>query len=70
MSKKDKFKKVMKYTMNILAFIDAIIVGITPIWNIPYGIEISKTISVVMGAIGVYLLGQKGATYLKNKKGE
>ena len=58
----DKFKKIMKYTVNIINFANAILIGITPIWNIPYGKEISDTLIVVAGAISVYLLGQKALT--------
>ena len=54
-----KFKKIMKYVVNGINFVNAIIIGITPIWNIPYGEEISKTLIVLAGAISVYLLGQK-----------
>lgn len=55
----EKFKTIMKYVVNGINFVNAIIIGITPIWNIPYGEEISKTLIVVAGAISVYLLGQK-----------
>ena len=54
-----KFKKIVKYIVNGINFVNAIIIGITPIWNIPYGEEISKTLIVVAGAISVYLLGNK-----------
>lgn len=54
-----KFKKIMKYIVNILNFANAILIGITPIWNIPFGNEISDTLIVVAGAISVYLLGQQ-----------
>ena len=54
-----KFKKIMKYVVNGLNFLNAILIGITPIWNIPYGDQISKTFIVIAGAISVYLLGQK-----------
>lgn len=55
----DKFKKIMKYVVNGINFVNAVLIGITPIWNIPYGEEISKTLIVLAGAISVYLLGQK-----------
>ena len=58
-NKMDKFKKIMKYVVNGLNFLNAILIGITPIWNIPYGDQISKTFIVIAGAISVYLLGQK-----------
>lgn len=63
----EKFKKVVKYIVNGLNFINAVLIGITPIWNIPYGDEISKTLIVITGAISVYLLGQKA---LEKKEGE
>lgn len=53
------FKKIVKYVVNGINFVNAILIGITPIWNIPYGDEISKTLIVIAGAISVYLLGQK-----------
>lgn len=58
-NKMDKFKKIMKYVVNGINFVNAVLIGITPIWNIPYGEEISKTLIVLAGAISVYLLGQK-----------
>jgi len=54
-----KFKKIMKYVVNGMNFVNAVLIGITPIWNIPYGDEISKTLIVTAGAISIYLLGQK-----------
>ena len=58
-NKMSKFKKITKYVVNSLNFLNAILIGITPIWNIPYGDEISKTLIVITGAISVYLLGDK-----------
>lgn len=55
----EKVKKIAKYTTNILAIINAFILGLNPIWNIPYATKISETIIVVIGVIGVYLLGSK-----------
>lgn len=55
----EKFKKIMKYAVNIINFANAILIGLTPIWNIPYGKEISDSLIIISGAISVYLLGQK-----------
>ena len=63
----EKFKKIVKYVVNGINFVNAILIGITPIWNIPYGEEISKTLIVIAGAISVYLLGQKA---IEKKDGE
>lgn len=52
-------KKIAKYTTNILAIINALILGLDPIWNIPYADEITKTIIVIVAVIGTYLLGGK-----------
>lgn len=59
-----KVKKIAKYTMNILAIINALLIGILPIWNIN-GDKITNTIAVVISVISVYLLGDKALS--KNK---
>ena len=61
----EKVKKIAKYTTNILAIINALLVGLDPIWNIPYADKVSETLIVVMAVIGTYLLGTK-----VTKKGE
>lgn len=55
----NKVKTIAKYTTNILAIINALLLGLEPIWNIPYVDKISATITVIIGIIGTYLLGQK-----------
>jgi hypothetical protein len=55
----EKVKTIAKYTTNVLAIINALLVGLSPIWNIPYADKISDTLIVVMAVIGTYLLGQK-----------
>lgn len=56
----EKIKKIAKYTTNILAIINALIVGLIPIWNLPNIWNlISKTIILIMAVIGTYLLGDK-----------
>lgn len=52
-------KKIAKYTTNILAIINALILGLDPIWNIPYADKISASITVIIGVIGTYLLTPK-----------
>ena len=60
-----KIKKIAKYTTNILAIINALIIGIAPIWEINAD-KVTNTISVVIAVIGTYLLGSK----VVEKKGE
>lgn len=71
MAKKEKFMKTLKtaskYTTNILAIINALLIGLDPIWNIPYCDKITETISVIIGVIGGYLLGDKAITVKKSK---
>ena len=55
----EKVKTIAKYTTNVLAIINALLIGLDPIWNIPYADKISDTLVVVMAVIGTYLLGQK-----------
>ena len=61
-------KKIMKYATNILAIINALILGLHPIWNIPYSDKMSQTIIVIIGVIGTYLLGQKAVQEITKGK--
>lgn len=53
-----KFKKIVKYVVNILTIINALIIGIAPIWNINAD-KVTNTIAVVIAVISTYLLGTK-----------
>lgn len=63
----EKVKKIAKYTLNILTIANALLVGLDPIWNIPYGNEIISTVAVVMSVIATYLLGDKAVTKMKGE---
>ena len=54
-----KIKKISKYATNVLAIINALLIGLAPIWNIPFADKISDTCVVLMAVIGTYLLGSK-----------
>ena len=60
-------KKISKYTLNILTIINALLVGLDPIWNIPYAEKTIATISVVMAVISTYLLGNKAVNTIKGE---
>ena len=62
-----KVKKIAKYTTNILAIINALLVGLSPIWNIPYADKVSDTLIVIMAVIGTYLLGDKAVSKVKGE---
>lgn len=62
-----KFKTIAKYVTNALAIINALLIGLDPIWNIPYATKISDTIIVIVGVIGGYLLGDKAVTKIAHK---
>lgn len=55
---KNKIKKIAKYTMNILAMINALIIGLSPIWNWQLD-KVTDSIVVVTGVIGAYLVAGK-----------
>ena len=61
----DKIKKIAKYVTNVLAIVNALLLGLDPIWNIPYCDEITKTITVIIAVIGTYLLGTKTVEKIK-----
>ena len=64
----EKIKTIAKYTTNILAIINAILIVLMPIWNLPPIFnQISDTIIGIIGVIGIYLLGDKAMT-VKNIK--
>lgn len=63
----EKVKKVSKYAVNILTITNALLVGLDPIWNIPYADEIIGTISVFMAVISTYLLTDKAVTKSKGE---
>ena len=64
---KKNFKKIAKYTLNVLTIINALIIGIAPIWNINAD-KITNTIAVIIAVISTYLLGNKGFNYIKENK--
>lgn len=54
----EKVKKISKYTMNILAMVNALIIGLSPIWNWQLD-KITDSIAIIIGVIGLYLVGGK-----------
>ena len=62
----EKFKKISKYVLNILTIINALIIGIAPIWNINAD-KVTNTIAVVIAVISTYLLGNKAVNKMKGK---
>lgn len=62
----EKFKKINKYVLNILTIINALIIGIAPIWNINAD-KITNTIAVVIAVISTYLLGNKAVNKIKGE---
>ena len=63
----EKVKKVSKYILNILTIVNALLVGLNPIWNIPYADKTTATIAVVMAVISTYLLGNKAVATMKKE---
>ena len=63
----EKVKKVSKYVLNILTIINALLIGLEPIWNIPYADKTTATIAVVMAVISTYLLGNKAVATMKKE---
>lgn len=63
-----KIKKIAKYVLNSLTIVNALLIGLDPIWNIPYADKTIATISVVMAVISTYLLGNKAVNKAKGSK--
>lgn len=63
----EKIKKISKYVLNTLTIVNALLVGLDPIWNIPYADKAIATISVIMAVIATYLLGDKAVSKVKGE---
>ena len=63
----EKVKTIAKYTLNALTVVNALLVGLDPIWGIPCADKLIPTLSVVMAVISTYLLGDKA---IRTVKGE
>lgn len=63
-----KVKKCAKYVLNALTIINALLIGLAPIWDIPAD-RVIQTISVVMAVISTYLLGNKAVKSINERNG-
>lgn len=63
-----KIKKYAKYILNALTIINALLIGLAPIWDIPAD-RVIQTISVVMAVISTYLLGNKAVKSISERNG-
>lgn len=64
----EKVKQIAKYALNALTIINALLIGLAPIWDIPAD-RIIQTISVVMAVISTYLLGNKAVKSINERNG-
>lgn len=65
----EKNKIYAKYALNILTIINALLMGLAPIWNIPAD-KVIQTISVIMAVISTYLLGNKAVKSINERNTE
>ena len=64
----EKEKQIAKYILNALTIINALLIGLAPIWDIPAD-KVIQTISVVMAVISTYLLGNKAVKSISERSG-
>lgn len=64
----EKVKQIAKYVLNGLTIINALLIGLAPIWDIPAD-KVIQTISVVMAVISTYLLGNKAVKSISERNG-
>ena len=55
---KEKIKTISKYVINIMAFVNAILIGLSPIWNWNLD-KVTDTLAVLVGLIGAWLVSGK-----------
>lgn len=65
----EKVKQIAKYVLNALTIINALLIGLAPIWDIPAD-RVIQTISVVMAVISTYLLGNKAVKSISERNGD
>ena len=58
----EKVKQIAKYVLNGLTIINALLIGLAPIWDIPAD-------KVVMAVISTYLLGNKAVKSISERNG-
>lgn len=63
-----KVKKCAKYILNALTIVNALLIGLAPIWDIPAD-RVIQTISVLMAVISTYLLGNKAVKSISERNG-
>ena len=66
----EKIKKIGKYVLNALTIVNALLIGLEPIWNITWADKTTATISVIMAVISTYLLGNKAVSSLKKENSD
>lgn len=64
----EKVKQIAKYILNALTIVNALLIGLAPIWDIPAD-KVIQTISVVMAVISTYLLGNKAVKSISERNG-
>ena len=64
----EKVKQIAKYVLNALTIVNALLIGLAPIWDIPAD-RVIQTISVVMAFISTYLLGNKAVKSISERNG-
>lgn len=64
----EKVKQIAKYVLNALTIVNALLIGLAPIWDIPAD-KVIQTISVVMAVISTYLLGNKAVKSISERNG-
>ena len=65
----EKVKQIAKYVLNPLTIINALLIGLAPIWDIPAD-RVIETISVVMAVISTYLLGNKAVKTINQRSND
>ena len=64
----ERIKVIAKYILNALTIVNALLIGLAPIWDIPAD-RVIQTISVIMAVISTYLLGNKAVKSINERNG-
>lgn len=56
---KEHGKNIVKYAVNILSIVNALLLALNEVWAWPWTDKVSGTILAITGVLATYLLGQK-----------
>lgn len=65
-----KVRKAVKYAVNIITILAGATASLAPIWNIPRGLDIAYSMTIIAGVLCALLLGDKTCRVVNKHYGD